>query len=217
MAYLDEKTTQAISKFTIDDVSVVTEKETLKIADADREMRSAYALLNSDSEEPKEVTEQTIQVNIDKINSTLSVLFKIGAFSKDFNAVILKGFATLIKSEPELSEKTTEAIKTVCKKLMEIRNELDADLLTITSEPEDEVELDAGDDVTAVSATELETLKADLEACKAENEKMKGKISSLHERLKNIEKQAKLFMYCGLGVAVITLLSLIFSIVALAK
>ena len=224
MAFLDEKTTQAISKFTIDDVSVVTEKETLKIADADREMRAAYERLDSKNE-PKEVTEQSIQVSVKKINETLSVLLKIGAFSKDFNAVILRGFASLIKSEPDLSDKTKEAIKTVSAKLIEIRDSLDNEVLTISAEdadndvilgtlPNQEPEVKAE---TKVEPTALDDLKDELDELYNDTSKMKGKISALHERLKVIEKQSKLFLYCGLGIGVITLLSLVFSIIALAK
>lgn len=248
MAYLDEKTTQAISRFTIDDVAIVAEKETLKIADADREMRIAQAKLASDTEEPREVLEQEVQNNVNKINDTFGVLIKIGSYSKEFNGVILKSFATLVKSEDELSPKTIEAIKKVSETLIRIRGSLDSVDDVVSEESNDE---DADNEYilnqsftaapaaeeTAEPATEAPVAETETEApveeetaeeepvdppteldtLKVTNEKLRNRIVVLHERLKALERKAKLFMYCGLGVAVITVLSLIFSIIAMAK
>lgn len=245
MAYLDEKTTQAISRFTIDDVAIVAEKETLKIADADREMRIAQAKLASDTDEPKEVIEQEVQNNVNKINDTFGVLIKIGSYSKEFNGVILKSFATLVKSEDELSPKTIEAIKKVSETLIRIRGSLDSeeDVKTEADDEDADNEYILDQSFTAPAAapaeeaeTAVETPVAEqetqteevaeeepvdppteLELLRADNEKFRNRIVALHERLKSLERKSKLFMYCGLGVCVITVLSLIFSIVAMAK
>lgn len=221
MANLDPKTTQTISKFSPEDVAVIVEKKLYAIVDSDKEIQSIkekLAALESNQgyvSEPKDVLENNLQTEQQKISDTLYVLTTIGSFSVEFNSIVLKGLYTTYKNETTLSSDGQESLKSTIAALVKAREELQGETYDFDATTEDaEVESKVEEEVEEVAAP---VTNDELEALKEENEKLKTKTISLQTRIRELEDKAKLFMYCGLGVACITLLSLVFSIIGMAK
>ena len=121
---------------------------------------------------------------------------------------------TTLKNEEELSSSCQDSLKDTIAELLKAREELNGETYDFDVATED-AEVESKEEEPETSEEEAKV--SELEELKEENEKLKTKTISLQTRIRELEDKAKLFMYCGLGVACITLLSLVFSIIAMAK
>lgn len=221
MEILDQKTTQTISKFTENDVVAITERKINEIINIDAAVNAAQERVDSIESDPNFTNsgalasvKSEIAEKKETINDTLLMLTTIGSYSTEYNAIVIKGFHKKLRETEGLSESVTSAFTSTLEQLMEIREKL---ALPEDSPVEQPVQEEIQVENQVEEPVKAEEKPATTEVNKEEYDALLAKLKSQGKRIAALEDKAKLFMYCGLGVAVITLLSLIFAIIALAN
>ncbi len=225
MELLDEKTTQTISKFSVDDVALIAETKLNYVTDLDSTIQLALSKVTELENDPEftntsalDDLKKQIDISQGKVNDTLNMLTTIASYSLDFNSVVIKSVHQKLTSGATLSPTLQSAIASTVEKLMDIRQKLSQ-----SGEEEQAKEEDLIPPISDVQAEETPVEEAQVEENAKPDEPsedletIKTKVKSLSKRVRALEDKIKLFTYCGLGVCVITLLSLIFAIISLAK